>query len=151
MDLSQQINEDIKQAMLAKDKRKLEALRAIKAALLILKTGKDIGTAEIPKELELKTLQRLIKQRKESSNIYKEQGRSDLFEEEIYQARIIEAYLPQQLSEEEIREGVKEIIAVTGASSAKDMGKVMGASAKKFAGKADNKIISSIVKEILGA
>jgi len=151
MDLSKQINEDLKKAMIAKDKRKLEALRAIKAALLLLKTGKDVGTSEVPKELELKTLQKLVKQRKESAVLYKEQNRTDLYEEEIYQAGIIETYLPQQMSEEDIRAAINEIIAETGASSMKDMGRVMGMAAKKFAGKADNKVISTIVKEILGA
>jgi len=151
MDLSKQINDDLKKAMLAKDKRKLEALRAIKSALLLLKTGKDVGTSEVPKELELKTLQKLVKQRKESATIYKEQNRADLYEDEVYQAGIIEAYLPQQMSEKDIRVAVQEIIAETGASSIRDMGRVMGMAAKKFAGKADNKVISTIVKEILGA
>ncbi len=151
MDLSKQINDDLKKAMLAKDKRKLEALRAIKSALLLLKTGKDVGTSEVPKELELKTLQKLVKQRKESAAIYKEQNRTDLYEDEVYQAGIIKAYLPQQMSEEEIRVAIQEIIAETGASSIRDMGRVMGMAAKKFAGKADNKVISTIVKEILGA
>jgi uncharacterized protein YqeY len=151
MDLSKMINEDLKKAMLAKDKRKLEALRAIKAALLLLKTGKDTGTAEVPESLELKTLQKLVKQRRESAELYKSQGRDDLYEEEVYQAGIIEAYLPQQMSDDEIRAGVSEIIAETGASSMKDMGRVMGMAAKKFAGKADNKVVSTIVKEILGA
>jgi uncharacterized protein YqeY len=151
MDLSKMINEDLKKAMLAKDKRKLEALRAIKAALLLLKTGKDTGTAEVPESLELKTLQKLVKQRRESAELYKSQGRDDLYEEEVYQAGVIEAYLPQQMSDDEIRAGVSEIIAETGASSMKDMGRVMGMAAKKFAGKADNKVVSTIVKEILGA
>jgi len=151
MDLSKQINDDLKKAMLAKDKRKLEALRAIKSALLLLKTGKDVGTSEVPKELELKTLQKLVKQRKESAELYKAQNRTDLYEEEVYQADIIEAYLPQQMSEDDIRAAIQEIITETGASSMKDMGRVMGMAAKKFAGKADNKVISTIVKEILGA
>ena len=151
MDLSKQINDDLKKAMLAKDKRKLEALRAIKAALLLLKTGKDVGTSEVPEALELKTLQKLVKQRKESADLYKSQNRTDLYEEEVYQAGIIEAYLPQQMNEDDIRIAIQEIIAETGASSMKDMGRVMGMAAKKFAGKADNKVISTIVKEILGA
>lgn len=151
MNLSKQINDDIKTAMLAKDKRKLAALRAIKSELLLLKTGKDVGTAEIPKELELKTLQKLVKQRKESAALYKEQNRADLYEEEVYQAGIIECYLPQQMSEEEVRAIIQEIIDEAGASSMKDMGRVMGMATKKFAGKADNKVISTIVKEILGA
>ncbi len=151
MELAKKINEDLKQAMLAKDKRKLEALRAIKAALLLLKTGKDTGTTEVPETLELKTLQKLVKQRRESAELYKAQNRSDLYEEEVYQAEIIEAYLPKQMSEDEIRDGVREIIEQSGASSMKDMGRVMGMAAKKFAGKADNKTVSKIVKDILGA
>jgi uncharacterized protein len=151
MDLSELINNDLKQAMLAKDKRKLEALRAIKAALLLIKTGKDIGTSEIPEDLEIKTLQRLVKQRRESAELYKSQNRQDLFDEEIYQAEIIETYLPKQLSDEELRELIKDIINKTGANSVKDMGKVMGMASKEVAGKADNKTISMIVKEILGA
>lgn len=151
MDLSELINNDLKQAMLAKDKRKLEALRAIKAALLLIKTGKDIGTSDIPEDLEIKTLQRLVKQRRESAELYKSQNRQDLFDEEIYQAEIIETYLPKQLSDEELRELIKDIIVKTGANSVKDMGKVMGMASKEVAGKADNKTISMIVKEILGA
>lgn len=102
MSLEILINNDIKQAMLAKDTRKLEALRAIKAALLLEKTGKDISGGEIPAEVEVKTLQRLIKQRKEAANIYTEKGRQDLADEELYQLAIIEKYLPKQLSEVEI-------------------------------------------------
>lgn len=150
MTLSEKINNDIKQAMLAKDKKKLEALRAIKAALLLIKTGKDIGTSEIPEELGMKTLQKLVKQRRDSAALYKDQGRDDLYEEEVFQAEIIEAYLPQQMSEDEIRTIVQDIVAKTGASSMKDMGKVMGMASKEMAGRADNKLISGIVKEILG-
>ena len=150
MTLSEKINNDIKQAMLAKDKKKLEALRAIKAALLLIKTGKDIGTSEIPEELGMKTLQKLVKQRRDSAALYKDQGRNDLYEEEVFQAEIIEAYLPQQMSEDEIRTIVQDIVAKTGASSMKDMGKVMGMASKEMAGRADNKLISGIVKEILG-
>ncbi len=146
MSLELTINSDIKAAMIAKDKRKLEALRAIKAALLLIKTGKDTQFAEIPKELELKTLQKLIKQRKESALMYKEQNRTEQYEEEMYQAGIIEAYLPAQMSEEEVAAVVADIIAQTGASSMKDMGKVMGMAAKQLAGKADNSLVSKIVK-----
>ena len=144
------INNDIKAAMIARNKRKLEALRAIKSALLMIKTGKDISFAEVPEELELKTLQKLIKQRKESARIYKEQNRDEAYEEEMYQAGIIEAYLPEQMNDDDIRKVIEEIIAKTGASSMKDMGKVMGMSAKQLAGKADNSLVSKMVKELLG-
>ncbi len=144
------INNDIKAAMIARNKRKLEALRAIKSALLMIKTGKDVSFAEVPEELELKTLQKLIKQRKESARIYKEQNRDEAYEEEMYQAGIIEAYLPEQMNDDDIRKVIEDIIAKTGASSMKDMGKVMGMSAKQLAGKADNSLVSKMVKELLG-
>jgi uncharacterized protein YqeY len=149
MSLEKQINDDIKQAMLARDKRKLEALRAIKAALLLEKTGKDVSGGEIPEEVEMKLLQKLVKQRKESAQIYNEKGRNELAEEEFYQAGIIEEYLPKQMSDEEIKEEVEKIIKETGATTMKDMGRVMGAASKKLAGKADNKKISVLVKQIL--
>ncbi|MBZ0243595.1 MAG: GatB/YqeY domain-containing protein [Bacteroidales bacterium] len=144
------INDDIKQAMRAKDTRKLAALRAIKAALLLEKTGKDISSGEIPEAVEIKLLQKLVKQRRESAAIYVEQNRPELAEDEDFQAAIIEAYLPQQLSEEEIELIVAEIIKETGASSIKDMGKVMGKATAKIAGRADNQQVSVIVKKILG-
>lgn len=144
------INKDIKDAMLARDKRKLEALRAIKSALLLIKTGKDTSFSEVPKELELKTLQKLIKQRKESAKIYKEQNRDEAYEEEMFQVSIIEAYLPKQMSNDEIVAVVTNIIEQTGASSMKDMGKVMGMASKQLAGKADNSFVSKIVREKLG-
>ena len=149
MTLAEKINEDIKAAMLAKDSRKLEALRAIKSGLLILKTGKGAGD-EIPKDLEMGLLKKLVKQRKESAAIYREKGRQELAEEEEFQAAIIEKYLPEQIGGEELKAIVKEIIAETGAESIKDMGRVMGTATKKLAGKADNKEISMIVKELLG-
>jgi len=143
------INDDIKQAMFARDKRKLNALRAIKAALLLEKTGSGVGSVEVPESIELKLLQKLVKQRKESATLYKEQNREDLAEEEIYQAAIIEKYLPEQISEEEITEIIKKIVADTGASTMKDMGRVMGMASKQLAGKADNKTVSTIVKQLL--
>ncbi|HZK08278.1 MAG TPA: GatB/YqeY domain-containing protein [Bacteroidales bacterium] len=149
MKLAEKINDEIKRAMLAKDKQKLEALRAIKAALLIAKTGKDMSSGEIPETVELQLLQRLVKQRKESAGIYKEQNRADLAEEELFQAAIIEKFLPQQMGEDEIRAVVKKIVDETGAQSIKDMGKVMGAASKQLVGKADNRIISEIIKEML--
>ncbi len=149
MNLEILINNDIKQAMLAKDKRKLNALRAIKSELLLLKTGKDTSSMEIPETVEIKILQKLVKQRKEAATLYSEQNRADLEEEESYQAGIIEAYLPTQLSEEEIGAIIKLVIAEAGANSMKDMGKVMGLAAQKLAGKADNKTISALVKTLL--
>jgi len=143
------INDDIKQAMLARDKRKLNALRAIKAALLLEKTGSGVGSTEVPESIELKLLQKLVKQRKESAILYKEQNRSDLAEEEVYQASIIEKYLPEQMSIEEVSEIIKKIINETGASTMKDMGRVMGMASKQLAGKADNKTVSGIVREML--
>ncbi len=149
MALEHLINQDIKEAMLAKNRRKLEALRAIKAALLLEKTGGGLGDAEIPKTVELKLLQKLVKQRRDTAKIYREQNRPDLAEEEEYQASIIEKYLPEQMSEEEIKAVVEKVIAQTGASTMKDMGRVMGLVSKQLAGKADNKTIASLVKQRL--
>ena len=150
MSLAESINNDIKTAMLARDSRKLEALRAIKAALLLAKTGKDVGSGEIPEDVEIALLQKLVKQRRESAGIYRSQNRSDLAETEEYQAAIIEEYLPEQISEEELAGIIKDIIARTGASSIKDMGKVMGTASRELAGKADNKTIAGLVKQLLG-
>ena len=149
MELERMINEDIKQAMMARDSRKLEALRAVKAALLLEKTSKDHSSGEIPESVEMSLLQKLVKQRKESARVYREGGRQDLADEEDYQAGIIEKYLPRQLSEEEIRIAVEQIIADVGARDVKDLGKVMGVASKQLAGKADNKLIASVVKDIL--
>ncbi len=151
MSLAEKINDDIKRTMLARDSRKLEALRAIKAALLIAKTGKDASSGEIPEDVEMQLLQRLVKQRKESAEVYKAQNRPDLAEEELFQSAIIEAYLPEQMSLDELRDIVKVIIGQVGATSVKDMGKVMGIASKQLAGKADNKTISVIIKELLQA
>jgi len=149
MELEKLINDDLKQAMINKDKEKLEALRAIKAALLLEKTGKDVSGGIIPETVELKMLQRLVKQRRESAEIFKAQGRPDLAETEIFQAAIIEKYLPEQMSDEEVIAIVKKVISETGATGIKDMGKVMGLSTKLVAGKADNKLISEIIKKLL--
>lgn len=149
MELEKLINDDIKQAMLARDKEKLEALRAIKAALLLEKTGKDASSGEIPESVELKMLQKLVKQRKESALIYVQQGRQDLADQEIFQANIIEKYLPTQMDEEEVKAIIIAIITRVGAKEPKDLGKVMGAASKELAGKADNKTISTIIKSIL--
>ena len=144
--LEERINSDIKQAMLNKEKEVLESLRAIKAAILLLKTGKG----EVNEAAELATLQKLVKQRKESAEIFNQQNRSDLAEAELFQASIIERYLPKQMSKDEIEAAVKAIIGEVGASSAKDMGRVMGIASKKFAGTADNKVVAEIVKGLLG-
>lgn len=149
MGLELTINDDIKQAMLAKDKRKLEALRAIKAALLLEKTGKDVSSGEIPESVELKLLQKLVKQRKDSALIYREQNRADMAEDEEFQAAIIEKYLPEQMSEEEVEAIIQQIISQTGAKTIADMGKVMGVASKQLAGKSDNKTISSLIKKHL--
>ena len=145
MALEEKINADIKAAMLAKDASRLEALRAVKSAILLLKTSPEGYTDET----ELKALQKMVKQRKETAEVYTTQNRQDLAEVEITQASVIEAYLPKQMSEDEIRAELTKIISATGTSSAADMGKVMGVASKQLAGKADGKIISSIVKELL--
>jgi hypothetical protein len=149
MELEKLINNDIKNAMLAKDPDKLEAIRAIKAALLLEKT-KEGTTGEIPESVELKILQKLVKQRRESAEIYAAAGREDLAKKELFEASIIERYLPQQMSEEELTEKIRQIITQTQATSIKDMGKVMGIASKELAGKADNKTVSEIVKKLLG-
>jgi uncharacterized protein len=149
MELENRINADIKAAMIARDSNKLEALRGIKAALLLAKTSKEAVNGEITDEAGLKILQKLVKQRVESAEIYKANGRAELAEQELFQASIIEAYLPKQLSEDEIKEGLRKIIAESGASSVKDMGKVMGLASRAFAGKADNKVIADLVKILL--
>ncbi len=149
MTLAEKINDDLKKTMLAKDRRKLEALRAIKSALLLAKTGKDVSSGEIPEDVELQLLQKLVKQRRESAEVYKEQNRDDLADEELYQAGIIEKYLPAQMDDDTVRQKVKAIIDEEGATSMKDMGRVMGRATRELAGKADNKRISTIVREAL--
>ncbi len=148
MSLIQKIDADIKKAMLAKEKDKLEALRAVKNAILVQRTEKG-ASEELDEQTELKILQKLVKQRKESAEIYHEKGRTEMAEQEMQQAEVIQQYLPEQMSEDQIKEKIKQIVDQTGASSMKDMGKVMGVASKQLAGKADNKIISQIVKEIL--
>ena len=148
MSLEQKINQDIKVAMIAKDAVRLRGLRAVKAAILLAKTEKA-GVDELTGDAEIKVLQKLVKQRKESGEIYKTQGREDLFQTEFEEQQVIEEYLPKQLSREEIEAVIKDIIAETGASGMKDMGKVMGTANAKLAGKADGKTISEIVKSSL--
>ncbi len=145
MALEEKINSDIKTAMLAKDAAKLEALRAIKSAILLLKTSAEGLTAET----ELKTLMKLVKQRKETAEIYSSQNRPDLAEVEHFQASIIEAYLPKQMSETEIKTEIEKIISSAGVTSPSDLGKIMGIATKQLAGKADGKVISTLVKELL--
>ena len=147
MSLEERINEDIKKAMLAKEKEKLNALRAIKAAILLLKTSGE--NVVITEELEMKTIQKLAKQRRDSAELYKTQNRADLYQEEIAQLEVITEYLPKLLSESEILEQVKSIAQEQNISEMKDMGKLIGFSAKAMAGKADNKVISEIVKTFL--
>lgn len=149
MSLVEKVNADIKSAMLAKEKDKLEALRAVKSALLLAQSEKG-GTGEITEDVEIKMLQKLVKQRRETAEIYIAQNRKELADIEIFQADIIQQYLPKQMDISEIKEIVRSVIAEVGATSVKDMGKVMGAASKKLAGKADNKTISELVKEILG-
>lgn len=147
--ISTTIDQEIKQAMLAKDQAKLRGLRAIKAALLLAKTEKG-NTEEITEDTEMKILQRLVKQRKESATIYKEQGREDLFTVEQEEIDVISQFLPQQLDKADIEKVIVKIIAETGATSVKEMGKIMGIANKELAGKADGKLIGEIVKTLLG-
>jgi uncharacterized protein YqeY len=148
MSLTDKINEDIKKAMLAREKDKLEALRAVKSALLLAMTSE--GGGNITEDLEIKLLQKLVKQRRETADVYAGQNRADLAQVETFQADIIAAYLPSQLGPAELKPLIAAIIAETGASGIKDMGKVMAAASQQLAGKADNKAISLIVKELLG-
>ena len=147
--LEQQIQNDLKGAMISKDKVALAAIRGIKAAILLAKTAEG-GQKETLEDAELiKIIQKLVKQRKESAAIYTQQNRPELAENELAEVAVMEKYLPKALSEEEVEAVVKQIIADTGASSMADMGKVMGAATKQLAGQADGRIISSIVKRLL--
>ena len=148
MDLFEQVNNDIKAAMLAHETVKLAALRGVKKEFLEAKTSKN-ANGELSDETAVKILQKMVKQRKESAAIFTEQNRADLAENELAEAGFIEAYLPKQLSPEEIEAEVRKIMEQTGAASMKDMGKVMGAASKELAGKADGKVISDIVKKLL--
>lgn len=148
MNLFDKVSGDIKTAMLARDKVRLEALRGIKKEFLEAKTAKG-GDGELSDDAALKILAKMVKQRKDSASIYTEQNREDLAGEELAQAAIIEEYLPKQLSEEELTAALKEIIARVGATSAKEMGKVMGTATKELAGKAEGKAISAKVRELL--
>lgn len=147
MGLQQLVMEQMKTAMKAKDTVALESLRAIKSALLLAKTS---GDGELSGEDEVKLVQKLVKQRKDSATIFSQQGREDLAAPELAQVAVLEQFLPEQLSDEEIEKVVEQTIANTGASGMKDMGKVMGMVSKELAGKADGKTISNIVKNKLG-
>lgn len=146
MSFTDQINADIKAAMLAKEKEKLAALRDIKSKLMLEATS---GAGEVSEETAMKIVMKLYKQRMDTYAIYVEQNRPDLAQDELFQAQIIETYMPKQMSEDEIRTEVKAAITQTGASGPQEMGKVMGILTGKLAGKADGKVISSIVKEEL--
>lgn len=148
MSLLLQISDEIKNAMRAKDTLSLESLRAVKSAILLAQTETG-AKEELTQEEEIKLLQRLVKQRKDSANIYTEQGRADLAEPELLQAAVIEKFLPAQLSEAEVEAVVAKIIADNGASGMASMGKVMGLASTELAGKADGKTISSVVKRLL--
>lgn len=148
MDLFEQISNDIKEAMKAKDKVRLETLRNVKKCFLEAKTAPGANT--LTDDTALKIMQKLVKQGKDSASVYEGQGRADLAEEEMAQVRVIEAYLPKQLSPEELEAKLKEIIARVGATSGKDMGKVMGVASKELAGLAEGRAISAKVKELLG-
>ena|SRR5690554_4324488 len=148
MSLQNQINEEIKNAMKAKDTLALETLRAIKSAILLAQTESG-AKDELTKEDQIKLLQRLVKQRRESAKIYTEQGREDLAQPELEQAKIIEKFLPEQLSEDRIKEIVSQIITDIGASGMASMGQVMAEANKRMAGQADGKTISAVVKSLL--
>ena len=148
MALEEKIMAQMKDAMKSKDEKALRSLRAIKAAILLAKTSEGAG-GELKEDDEIKLLQKLVKQRKDSLDIYQQQNRTDLAQKEQEEIEIIEKFLPKQLSADELKSEVAAIISEVGASSAADMGKVMGVATKKLAGKADGKTISTLVKELL--
>lgn len=147
--LENQIQQDIKAAMLAKDKVALNATRAIKSAMLLAKTSEGAVKDSLEDQEVIKIISKLVKQGKESAAIYAEQGRQDLADNELGEAAVMEKYLPKALTEEEVEAKVKEIVARLGATSMKDMGKVMGAANKEMAGQAEGRVISAIVKKLL--
>jgi uncharacterized protein YqeY len=149
MSLINKIDQDIKQAMLAKDADKLRGLRAIKSALLLAKTEKGVSE-DLSSEAEIKVLQKLVKQRKESAEIYKTQNRDDLYQIEIDELKVIEAYLPQQMTRFEIEGYIQELITKLGVTSVSEMGKVIGTANKELAGQADGRTVSEVVKQLLG-
>lgn len=147
MSLTNRINAGIKDAMKAKNEARKRTLRAVKAQLLLLQTSGDVE--EITEADEIKLLQKMVKERQDSYEIYQKQGRDDLAKPEKEEMDILKEFLPKQMDKEELTEEIKAIIEQTGANSMRDMGKVMGVANKKFAGKADGKTISSLVKELL--
>ena len=148
MSLKQQIDNDIKKAMLAKSKEELEALRSIKSMILLAETEKG-GSGDISADAENKLLMKAAKQRKESADIFQQQNRKDLADRELLQLDVISRYLPKQLSEQEIKDSLMTVIEEVGAKGPQDMGKVMGVATKKLAGQADGKVISDWVKKLL--
>lgn len=148
MSLESKLAQDLKAAMKAKDQAALRSIRAIKAAILLLKT--DGSGKELDEAGEIKLLQKLVKQRKDSLDIYEKQGREDLAQTEREEIDVIEKYLPQQMGKDELKAFIQEVISKVGATSMKDMGKVMGMANKELAGRADGKTISQVVKELLG-
>jgi len=150
MSLIVKIDQDIKTAMLGREKEKLEALRAVKSALLLARTEKG-AAEEISEDTEIKLLQRLVKQRKESAAIYQQQNRKDLADKELFEVSIIDKYLPEQMSDEELTKIIKSLIEQTGAKGMADMGKVIGMASKQLAGKAEGKAIADKVKALLSA
>jgi uncharacterized protein YqeY len=149
MSLTEKIASDLINAMKAKDKVALEAIRAAKTAFILARTEKGSNSV-LTSEEELKIIQKLVKQRRESAEIYKEQNRPDLYEKEVIEADVLEKYLPAKMSDEELTNIIKVIIDRVGAKSPADLGKVMGPAMKELAGKADGKEISAIVKQLLG-
>ncbi len=150
MSLKQKIESEIKSAMIAKDKTRLGALRSIKS-LILLEETKSGAKAELSEEDELKLLTKAAKQRKDSADIYEKQSRTDLYEVEMAELKVLEEFLPEAMTDEEITAVIRTIIAQTGASSPKDMGKVMGVASKELAGRADGKVISEKVKALLNS
>lgn len=150
MSLRQQIDNDIKTAMLAKNKEELTALRSVKSLILLAETEKG-SSGEISLDVENKLLMKAAKQRKESAEIFQKEGREDLAKKELFELEVISRYLPKQLSEEEVSTQLKKIIEQVGAKGPQDMGKVMGVATKQLAGKADGKLISEIVKKLLAS
>jgi uncharacterized protein YqeY len=146
MSLQEQVMSQMKEAMKAKNTLALQALRAVKSAILLEQTS---GNGDLTSDDEIKLLQKLVKQRKDSAALYKEQGREDLMQPELDEAAVIEQFLPQQLSIQEVKAAVQQIISKVGATSMQDMGKVMGMASKELAGQSDGKTISTVVKELL--
>jgi len=148
MSYAEKINDDLKQAMKEKQKDRLEALRAVKTAFTLARSSKGAGSV-LTEDEEIKLMQKLVKQRHESAVIYKEQGREELADNELREATFIEAYLPEQMSDEDIEAYLRKLVDETGATGMKDMGMVMGRATKELAGKADGKTVSGIVRKLL--